>query len=65
MDDKTERKLDDFYARPSRLQRPRDWLVFVLTEFEFYAAVALGAAALRRCGPCTGPGWPYSHCRRW
>src|SRR6516165_6806569 len=47
----TERKLDDFYARPSRLrrlrlQRLRGWLVFVLTEFEFYAAVALGAAAL-------------------
>jgi hypothetical protein len=46
MDDETERKLDDFDARPSRLQRLRDWLVFVLTEFEFYAAVALGAAAL-------------------
>jgi hypothetical protein len=46
MDDKTEPKLDDFYARPSRLQHLRDWLVFVLTEFEFYAAVALGAAAL-------------------
>jgi len=29
-----------------RFQRLRDWLVFVLTEFEFYAAVALGAAAL-------------------
>ena len=43
MDDKTERKLDDFYAR---LKRLRDWLVFVLTEFEFYTAVALGAAAL-------------------
>jgi hypothetical protein len=46
MDDETERKLDDFSARPSRFQRLRDWLVFVLTEFEFYAAVALGAAAL-------------------
>ena len=46
MDDETERKLDEFDARPSRLQRLRDWLVFVLTEFEFYAAVALGAAAL-------------------
>jgi hypothetical protein len=46
MDDETERKLDDFSARPSRFQRLCDWLVFVLTEFEFYAAVAIGAAAL-------------------
>ena len=57
MDDKTERKLDDFYAR---LKRLRDWLVFVLTEFEFQLR-----SALRRCGPCTGPSWSYSHCRRW
>jgi hypothetical protein len=46
MDDKTPRKLDDLYARPGRLQRLRDWLVFVVTEVEFYAAVVLGAAAL-------------------
>ncbi len=46
MDDETERELDDFDARPSRLQRLRDWVVFVVTEFEFSAAIALGAAAL-------------------
>jgi fatty acid desaturase len=46
MDDETERKLDDFDARPSRLRRLRDRLAFVRTEFDFYAAVAFGAAGL-------------------
>jgi hypothetical protein len=45
MDDVTKRKLDQ-PPLARRLRSLRDSLAFVLIEFEFYAAVAFGAAAL-------------------